>query len=296
MVCRMTMVWRMTMVFLAALLGWTLTAVNLNNRFAMLPQPRALLIDLDGVMCRGMTVLPGAQDAIPTLRRLGIRYAFVTNNATLTPEQNAEKLNALGVSAVADDFVTTPVATAAYIRLLTPGAVTVCVVGETGLVQAMEDAGFRVDDEKPDYVVVGLDRAFTYQRLIAAFRGIQAGARFIATNLDRAIPVDDGLWPGCGSIVAAIATASGVEPIAIGKPEPTLLRVALDRLGVAPADAMIVGDQIATDIRAGVAAGLRTVLVEGELWAGDEDIRPDHTVRDLAQLLELLKEAAHDHS
>jgi 4-nitrophenyl phosphatase len=273
---------------------WTLTAANLNNRFAMLPQLKALLIDLDGVMCRGMTVLPGAREAIPTLRRLGIRYAFVTNNATLTPEQNAERLVALGVPAVPEDFVTSALAVAAYLRSLTTGEATVCVVGEGGVVQALEDAGFRVGDAKPDFVVVGLDRNLTYQRLVAALRGIRGGAQLIATNVDRALPVDDGLAPGAGSIVAAVATAADVQPIVIGKPEPTLLQVALDRLDVAPRDAAIVGDQIATDIRAGKAAGIRTILVEGDLATPSGGIEPDLTVRDLAQLLALLEESARE--
>jgi 4-nitrophenyl phosphatase len=260
----------------------------------MLPQPQALLIDLDGVVFRGMTALPGAQDAIPTLRRLGIKYAFVTNNATLTPEQNAAKLNALGVPAAPEDVVSSPVATAAYLRSLTERNACVCVIGETGLIQALENVGFRVSDENPEFVVAGLDRQFTYQRLITAFRAIESGAQFVATNRDRAIPVDDGMWPGAGAIVAAIEAATGVTPVFIGKPEPTLLQVALQRLGVAPADAMMVGDQIATDVRAGVAAGVRTVLVEGELWASDETVQPDLVVRDLAHLLALLEDRAID--
>jgi 4-nitrophenyl phosphatase len=269
---------------------WTLTAANPNNRFAMLPHLKALLIDVDGVVCRGMTALPGAREAIPTLRRLGIRYAFVTNNATMTPEQNAEKLIALGIPAVTEDFVTSPLAVASFLRTLTAEAATVCVVGEAGLVQAIADAGFLVGDDNPDFVVVGLDRSLTYQRLVAALRGILGGARFIATNVDRALPVDDGLAPGAGSIVAAVATASGVPPTVVGKPEPTLLQVALDRLGVAPPDAAIVGDQIATDIRAGKAAGLHTILVEGDLATPVDGIEPDVTVRDLAHLLALLEE------
>jgi 4-nitrophenyl phosphatase len=260
----------------------------------MLPQPKALLIDVDGVMCRGMTLLPGAQEVIPTLRRLDIRYAFVTNNGTLTPTQNAEKLLALGIPAAPEDFVTSALAVAAYLRSVAPGRATVCVVGEAGVVRALEDAGFRVDDVSPDFVVVGLDRNVTYQRLVAALRGIQGGARFIATNVDRALPVDDGLAPGAGAIVAAVATAAGVQPTVIGKPEPTLIQVALDRLGVAPQDAAIVGDQVATDIRAGKAAGIRTILVEGDLATPLEGIEPDLTVRDLAQLLTLLEENALD--
>src|SRR5687767_3481720 len=108
---------------------WTVSGGNLNNRSAMLPHPKALLMDLDGVVCRGITPLPGAHEAIPTLQRLGIRYAFVTNNATMTPAQTANKLRDMGVDAAADDIVTSPLAAAAYLRSLTSEAAKVCVVG-----------------------------------------------------------------------------------------------------------------------------------------------------------------------
>ncbi len=121
----------------------------------MLPQLKALLIDLDGVVYRGMTALPGAHEVVPTLWRLGIRYAFVTNNATLTPEQNADKLRQLGVPALPEDIVTSPMAAASYLRSMIGDHATVCVVGEEGLVRAIEDAGFRVGDAHPDAVVVG---------------------------------------------------------------------------------------------------------------------------------------------
>jgi 4-nitrophenyl phosphatase len=246
-------------------------------------------MDLDGVVFRGMTPLPGAREAIPTLRRLGIPFAFVSNNATLTPEQNADKLRAMGVPAAPEDFVTSSIAVAGYLQSVAPAGARVCVVGEEGLVRALEASGFRVDDADPAYVAVGLDRQLTYQRLIAACRGVQRGAPLVVANLDRALPVDDGLWPGCGAIVAAITTATGASPIVVGKPEPLLLEIALKRLGVAAADAAIVGDQIASDICAGKAAGLFTILVEGDLATPVEGIRPDMTVRDLAHLLELLE-------
>ncbi len=260
----------------------------------MLPQPKALLMDLDGVVCRGMTPLPGACEAIPTLRRLGIRFAFVSNNATLTPEQNADNLRAMGVPAAPEDFVTSPLAVASYLRSVAPANASVCVIGEEGLIRALEAAGFRVDDADPAYVVVGLDRQLTYQRLVAACRGVQRGAPLVVANLDRALPVDDGLWPGCGAIVAAITTATGATPIVVGKPEPLLLQVALNRLGVAPESAAIVGDQIASDIRAGKAAGIFTILVEGDLATPVDGIQPDMRVRDLAHLLALLEEGADD--
>lgn len=247
---------------------------------------KALLIDLDGVVYRGELPLPGATRAIDTLRRHHIAYAFVTNNATLTPRQFQAKLVRMGVPAAPEDIVTSPVATASYLqRIAAPGA-GVCAIGEEGLREALLAAGFRLEDAAPSFVVVGLDRSVTYERLKVACRAIWNGARFIATNADPALPVEDGLAPGVGAITAAIATATGVQPTIIGKPEPALLRVALDRLGVRPAEAAMVGDQIDTDIRAGKAAGTATVLVEGDLARTHGLVVPDLAVATLAELLD----------
>jgi 4-nitrophenyl phosphatase len=252
---------------------------------------RALLIDMDGVMYRGDVALPGSTDVLPTLLNLGIEYAFVTNNATLTPEQYRAKLAGMGVETVADRVVTSSIATAAYLASRNRKGARVCVVGEHGLVEALEEAGFDVADEDADFVVVGLDRQLTYRRLVAATRAIMNGAAFIATNADPAIPVEDGVNPGAGAIVASVATATGVPPTVIGKPEPTLLLTALERLGVRPEQAAMVGDQVQSDIRAGRAAGMPTVLVAGDLASDVPGVAPDLIVRDLGELLEILRAA-----
>jgi len=252
----------------------------------MLPHDlRALLVDLDGVMYRGDEALPGAVDLIPTLTRLGIRYAFVTNNATLGAEGYRSKLQGLGVPARTEDIVTSAEATAAYLQQNAEPAAKVCVVGEAGLQNAIESGGFTLDDDTPAFVVVGLDRYLTYSRLVAACRGILNGAAFIGTNPDRALPVKDGLWPGAGSIIAAVSTATDMAPRFIGKPQPTLLHVALERLGIGPDHAAIVGDQVATDIRAGIAAGVGTILIRGDLAQESADAPPDLVVQDLSELL-----------
>lgn len=247
---------------------------------------KALLIDLDGVVYRGELPLPGATRVVETLQRHGIAYAFVTNNATLTPRQFQAKLARMGVRVASEDIVTSPVATASYLRGIAAPGTGICAVGEEGLREALLEAGFRLDDAAPSFVVVGLDRFVTYQHLALACRAIWNGARFIGTNADPALPVEDGLAPGVGAIIAFIATATGVHPTIVGKPEPTLIQVALDRLGVNPADAAMVGDQIDTDIRAGKAAGTATVLVEGDLARTDGQVVPDLAVATLAELLE----------
>lgn len=252
---------------------------------------RTLLIDLDGVVYRGDTALPGAAEAISALPGLGIRYGFVTNNATLTPGQYQAKLADLGISAGPDDVTTSAVATAEYLGSVAPSGGRVLAVGEAGLREALSGAGFSLVEADPDFVVVSLDRHATYERLAAACMAILNGARFIGTNADRAYPVEGGLWPGAGALLAVLQTATGVEPTIIGKPEPTLIRVALRRLDGDPSSAANVGDQLETDVAAGKAAGIATILVEGDLARPIGALEPDLRVRGLADLVDLLREA-----
>jgi 4-nitrophenyl phosphatase len=254
----------------------------------MLRGLRALLIDMDGVVYRGDEPLPGAQDLVPTLQRLGIRFCFVTNNATLTPQQFQAKLANMAIKVDADRIVTSPEATAHYLQGIAEPGTPVLVVGEHGLVHALEEAGFVVSRNQPAFVVVGLDRQLTYERLAAACLAIQDGAQLVATNADPAIPVPQGMFPGAGALLAAIVTATGATPTIIGKPAPTLLQVALERIGSRPEEAAMVGDQLGTDIAAGRAAGMSTILVEGTPGRPVPGVEPDLQVRNLAHLLELL--------
>ena len=252
---------------------------------------RALLIDMDGVVYRGDVPLPGARELLPSLSRFGIRFSFVTNNATLTPEQFRAKLSRMGIEVDAERIVTSPEATARYLQTVAPPGTSVLVVGEQGLIHAMQAAGFDVNGASPAYVVVGLDRQVTYERLAAACLAIERGARLVATNADPAIPVPEGMHPGAGALLAAIVTATGASPTVVGKPAPTLLQVALERLAVSADEAAMVGDQLETDIAAGRAAGMGTILVQGTRVRSAPGIHPDFEVRDLAHLLALLAEA-----
>jgi 4-nitrophenyl phosphatase len=249
----------------------------------------ALLIDMDGVVYRGNTPLDGAREAVPALRRLGIAFAFVTNNATLGAAGFTEKLHRMGVRVEPEAIVTSAEATAAYLQTIAPPGTQVCVVGERGLIDALEQAGFIVHDENAAFVVVGLDRELTYERLAQASIAIQRGARLIASNADASYPVEEGYLPGAGSIVAAVATATGATPTVIGKPQPALLELALRRLRVAPQRAAMVGDQRDTDVQAGRAAGLRTIWVRSDVSRPSEGVQPDFVVESLAELLRLLE-------
>jgi 4-nitrophenyl phosphatase len=179
---------------------------------------------------------------------------------------------------------TTALATAQYLKeeLHSPR---VYVIGEEGLTGAIQEAGCEITEEKPDVVVVGLDRQFTYEKMKKACLAIRAGAKFIGTNADRALPTEEGLLPGSGSLSMAIASATGVKPLFIGKPEVIMVRYALKRLGVAPSDVLVVGDNLETDIRAGVNSGMDTLLVYTGVttpeMAEKADIRATYSVKSL---------------
>src|SRR5207245_113248 len=164
--------------------------------------------------------------------------------------------------------------------------------GEPGLHEIIRQAGFAEDAEHPAFVVLGLDLHVTYERLATACVALRAGAGFIATNTDPTYPAENAVWPGAGALASVLITATGVQPIVIGKPQPTLLHVALERLGAPPAHAAMAGDQIASDIRAGKAAGLTTILVSEEEPVPDPALpTPDLRVGNLPELLRLLRES-----
>ncbi|HEY8343416.1 MAG TPA: TIGR01457 family HAD-type hydrolase [Calditerricola sp.] len=221
---------------------------------------RAYLFDLDGTVYRGNQPIPQAVMALRDLMACGARIAFLTNNSSMTPEQVAAKLNAMGIPADPGQVVTSSLVTAAAIREEMPGA-SVYAIGEEGLLAALRSAGCRFDDERPDVVVVGIDRRLTYEKLAKAALAIQRGARFYATNPDRALPSEQGLLPGNGALLAALATTTGIQPRVFGKPEPAIVHHALKRLGISPQEALMVGDNGQTDIPAGARAGTDTLLV-----------------------------------
>ncbi|MGG4033927.1 TIGR01457 family HAD-type hydrolase [Paenibacillus cisolokensis] len=253
--------------------------------------PKGLLIDLDGTLYHGARRIDGADAFIADLRKAELPFRFVTNNSSASPDVVARRLEAMGIAAQARDVCTSAQAAARYIAEERPGA-RVFVIGEDGLREAAEEAGLVLTERDPDYVLQGIDRKLTYDRIAAAVRHIFAGARYILTNPDLLLPSDDGLLPGAGSIGAMLRAASGQEPVLIGKPSAILMDYALRDLGLAAEDAWVIGDNLATDIAAGKAAGCGTVLVltglttadNFEAYAGQAGCRPDAVCGDLHEL------------
>lgn len=257
---------------------------------------RGLLIDLDGTLYHGNTMIAGADKLIRFLRERGIPYLFVTNNSTASPQTVADRLQGMGIPALPSDVCTSAQAAAAYVAELQPGA-RVFAVGEAGLREALQDAGLQLVEEAPDYVVQGLDRSATYARLADAVRFIREGAPYVLTNPDVLLPSDGGFLPGAGSIAALLERAGGKQPTVIGKPSAILMDAALARLNVPAANAWVVGDNPFTDIAAGHAAGCPSLLVLTGFTNADNceslleqaGCRPDEIIPDLHRLMERIE-------
>ena len=257
---------------------------------------RAFIFDMDGVLYRGSTPLPGVQDVFNALTLRGIPFLLATNNSMATPATYVQRMADMGVTITADQVQTSATATRDFLKEVLAADAAILAVGMPALAEQLTDGtSFRIltDDDpesEADAVVVGLDLTFTYDKLRRATSAIVHGARFIATNADATLPNEQGFQPGAGSIVAAIATASGSKPVVVGKPEPLMMRKAVEQLGVAASETVMVGDRLDTDIAAGHHAGLLTALVLTGVTRREDLARavvlPDYVFADLPALLQ----------
>jgi glycerol-1-phosphatase len=251
------------------------------------------LVDLDGVVYVGPDPIPGAADALAKARAAGMRLAFITNNASRGPAVVAAHLVELGVPAVADDVVTSSQAAAAVIVERCGVGATVLVTGSAALRAAVEQVGLRVvasSDDRPDAVVQGYSPDLAYADLAETALAVRSGALWVATNADSTLPSRRGLLPGNGSLVAAVALATGRRPVVAGKPELPLHAEGVTRTGAK--NPLVVGDRLDTDIEGAFAADTDSLLVlTGVTHARDLvnapiEHRPTYLAQDLAGLLE----------
>jgi 4-nitrophenyl phosphatase len=249
-----------------------------------------LLIDMDGVLWRGDEPVPGLADFFSFLRERHIRFTLATNNASRTSDHYVQRMAGYGIDVSRDEVITSAQATAAYLAERSEPGTAVYYIGEDGLGQALNKAGFRLvgDDETPKYVVVGWDRNLTYAKLAQATVYIYDGAAFIATNPDKTWPSERGQLPGAGAILAALQAATGVEPTIIGKPSPLMLQIAIRRMGAVAANTAMLGDRLETDILGGQNAGLTTILVLSGVTKPDDlatsPVQPDLVFDDIGAL------------
>ena len=245
------------------------------------------LIDMDGVLISGSTPIPGAEDFLDRLHERGAKFLLLTNNSRHTPRDLAFNLQKSGLNISAEDIFTSALATARFLHNQKPDG-TAFVVGESGLTAALHEVGYIITEHKPDYVVLGETLNYNFEQISRAVRLILNGARFIATNPDATGPSEQGPIPACGSMAALIETATNVAPLFIGKPNPLMMRTALNFLGVHSEDTYMVGDRMDTDIIAGVQTGMGTILVLSGLTHFDLVDRfpyvPTHIVPSVGQI------------
>lgn len=250
-----------------------------------------LIIDMDGVLHLGNQPMPRLNEFITFLREHSIQFTLATNNSTRTAQERVSKLAEMGVTISPDEILNSGQATARFLAREYPRGTRVHVFGMSALKQAIEEEGFILADESVELVVASMDRNVTYEKLELATILIRSGARFFATNLDPTYPSEKGLLPGTGSLIVALEAASGVKPVAIGKPEPTMYQLAIEQMGANPETTAIIGDRVDTDILGGKRAGLITICVlSGSSDRGEaEAIKTDMIFDDIAHLLDIWK-------
>ena len=254
-----------------------------------LKDAEAFIFDMDGVLYRGKQALPGVNEIFNALEARGRTYLLATNNSMATPAEYVERMAGFGVTVDEARIQTSATATRDFLKRELPENAKLLVVGMPALgVQLQTDTSFELTDDPDDdvaAVVAGLDQAFTYDKLSRATSAIRNGARFIATNADATLPVETGVLPGAGSIIAAIATASGRQPTVVGKPETLMMTTGVAQLGAHASQTIMIGDRLDTDILAAQRAGLTTALVLTGVTVRDDlagsEVVPDYVFTDL---------------
>jgi len=251
----------------------------------------AHLLDMDGVLVRGRQPIEGSVDYVAELVATGRPFQVFTNNSRLTPEDHTEHLRALGFPVEPEHVYTSALATARFVKTPKPGS-SAYVVGDHGLVDALQRAGCRITEFAPDFVVLGDTGSYHYDQIVVGAHLVANGSRFLATNPDVNCPTERGLRPACGAAAALIEKTTGRQPYFVGKPNAFMIRSALDRLGVRAADTIMVGDRMDTDVVAGLESGLKTALVlTGVTTRADLErfpYRPDHVLERLADLGQII--------
>ena len=252
---------------------------------------RSWLMDMDGVLVHENNAIPGADRFLARLRELGIPFLVLTNNSIYTRRDLSARLRAGGLDVPEEAIWTSALATARFLEDQRPGG-SAFVIGEAGLTTALHSAGYTLTEREPDYVVLGETRTYSFERITQAIRLIADGARFIATNPDPTGPTPDGPLPATGSVAALISRATGVDPYFVGKPNPLMMRSALNAIEAHSEHTAMVGDRMDTDVVSGLEAGMHTVLVLTGSTTREEaerfPYRPSRIVDSIADLVDEL--------
>jgi 5'-nucleotidase len=254
---------------------------------------RAWLSDMDGVLVHEEEPIPGAAEFVERLTATGRPFLLLTNNSIFTPRDLKARLHRSGIDVPEAAIWTSALATAQFLDGQRPGG-TAYVIGEAGLTTALHEIGYVMTEREPDYVVLGETRTYSFEAITTAIRLIEKGARFIATNPDVSGPSMHGPIPATGSVAALVTAATGVAPYFVGKPNPLMMRSALNRIDAHSETTVMVGDRMDTDMVAGLEAGLRTVLVLTGSTRREQverfPYRPTRIVDSVADVVDLVDE------
>ena len=254
-------------------------------------QIQSWLMDMDGVLVREEHPIPGADAFLARLRERGLPFLVLTNNSIYTRRDLSARLAASGLDVPEEAIWTSALATADFLDSQRPAG-TAFAIGEAGLLTALHNVGYTLTERDPDYVVLGETRTYSFERISQAIRLIVGGARFIATNPDPSGPTPDGPLPATGAVAALISRATGVEPYFVGKPNPLMMRSALNAIDAHSETSAMVGDRMETDVVSGLEAGMHTVLVLTGSTLRDEaerfPFRPSRIVDSIADLIDEL--------
>lgn len=245
------------------------------------------LTDMDGVLIKEGEIIPGADRFLQSLTDNNVEFMVLTNNSIFTPRDLSARLKTSGLDIPPERIWTSATATAHFLKSQVKEG-TAYVVGESGLTTALHTAGWILTDANPEFVVLGETRTYSFEAITTAINLILGGARFICTNPDVTGPSPSGILPATGSVAALITAATGAEPYYIGKPNPVMMRIALNTIGAHSEHTVMIGDRMDTDVKSGLEAGLSTVLVRSGI-SDDAEIRrypfrPTHVINSIADL------------
>jgi NagD protein len=252
-----------------------------------LKNKRGFVCDMDGVIYHGSRLLEGSKGFVDWLQTQGKRFLFLTNSSARSPRELHQRLLHMGIEVGEDHFITSAMATAHFIAAQRPAG-RVYAVGDSGLYQALYEAGLSVDESAPDYVVVGETRSYSYEKIEIAIQLVLGGAKLIGTNPDLTGPSERGIAPACRALIAPIEMATGRQAYFIGKPNPLIMRHALQLLGCQREETVIVGDRMDTDIVAGIESGIDTALVLSGITSESDlpryPYQPHYILKDVSEV------------
>jgi len=253
-----------------------------------LTNKKAYICDMDGVLYHGNKLIEGAREFVDWLKAEKKKFLFLTNSSARSPRQLRQRFSDMGIEIGEDNFMTSALATASFLAGQHMGA-RVYVIGESGLISALNDKGFCSDHVNPDYVIVGETRTYNYKQIEHAIRLVLRGAKLIGTNPDVTGPSEAGIVPACRALISPIELATDRKAYFIGKPNPLIMRHAIKKIKCRREDTLIIGDRMDTDIIAGIESEIETVLVLTGITAKDDLVQypyqPDHILDCVADII-----------